>query len=94
MDDPPSVSSLINSLDSESESARKYAVYRLQSLLGDPGFADAFIQADGLSPLRRAVLETGGNTQAYAIGSLDALLELDLGWEAVDGHMVMEVCRA
>ena len=91
MEDPPDVATLISGLVSDNEGARKYAVFRLQSLLADPSFADAFIQADGLYPLRHTVLETSGNTQAYALGSLDALLELDSGWEAVDEAIIEKV---
>ncbi|KAK4507874.1 hypothetical protein PRZ48_001609 [Zasmidium cellare] len=89
MDEPPDVATLVAGLQAESESARKYAVFKLKGLLGDPSFADAFIQADGLPSLRRAVLNTSGNTQAYALGSLDALLELDMGWECCD-ELVLE----
>lgn len=91
MEEPPDVATLVAGLVSDSESARKYAVFKLQGLLSDPSFADAFIQGDGLLPLRQAVLETTGNTQAYAFGSLDALLELDMGWDAVDGAVVEKV---
>ena len=86
--DEPSVESLVQGLISEYDSARKYAVFKLQALLSDPSFADAFIQGDGLLPLRQAVLNTTGNTQAYALGSLDKLLELDMGWEVVDTALV------
>ncbi|TKA68101.1 hypothetical protein B0A55_08570, partial [Friedmanniomyces simplex] len=88
MEDPPDVAALINGLVAENEGARKYAVFKLQSLLGDPSFADAFIEGDGLYALRQAVLETTGNMQAYAFGSLDALLELDMGWDIVDGAVI------
>ena len=81
MDDPPDVVTLISGLRSENESARKYAVFKLQALLSDPSFADAFVQGDGVVSLRDAVMQTTGNTQAYALGSLDKLLELDMGWE-------------
>ena len=84
MDDVPDVETLVAGLVSENESVRKYAVFKLQGLLSDPSFADAFIQGDGLVALRRAVMETSGNTQAYAFGSLDRLLELDKGWEVCD----------
>ena len=67
------------------------AVFKLKALLGDPSFADAFIQAEGLAPLRDAVLDTTGNTQAYALGSLNALLELDMGWECCDEEMLDKV---
>jgi engulfment/cell motility protein 1 len=91
MDDSPDVATLIAGLVADSESARKYAVFKLQALLSDPSFADAFIQADGLPALRRCMLDTAGNTQAYALGSLDALLELDMGWDFVDGVVIEKV---
>ncbi|KAK5722640.1 hypothetical protein LTR15_005872 [Elasticomyces elasticus] len=88
MEDPPDVATLIAGLVAENEGARKYAVFKLQSVLGDPSFAEAFIEADGLFALRQAVLETTGNMQAYAFGSLDTLLELDMGWEIVDAAVI------
>jgi engulfment/cell motility protein 1 len=91
MDDQHDVAALIKGLLADNEGPRKYAVFKLQTLLGDPSFADAFIQGDGLYALRQAVLETTGNTQAYALGSLDALLELDTGWDAVDSAVIEKV---
>lgn len=93
MADAPDVATLVAGLVAENESTRKFAVFKLQNLLGDSSFADAFIQGDGLLPLRHAVMDTQGNTQAYALGSLDALLELDMGWEAVDGAVIEKVSR-
>jgi engulfment/cell motility protein 1 len=91
MDDPPDVATLVAGLIADSESARKYAVFKLQGLLADPSFADSFIQGDGLPALRSCVLEAGGNAQAYALGSLLVLLELDMGWEIVDAEVVEKV---
>lgn len=91
MDEPPDVSTLISGLVSESESTRKYAVFRLQGLLSSYDFADAFIQGDGLLALREAVMQATGNTQAYALGSLDRLLELGVGWEGVDALVIEKV---
>lgn len=91
MDDPPDVETLVAGLMSDSESARKYAVFKLQGLLSDPSFADAFVQGDGLLALRDAVMQTTGNTQAYALGSLDKLLELDMGWDGIDVLVIEKV---
>ncbi|KAF2718162.1 hypothetical protein K431DRAFT_287899 [Polychaeton citri CBS 116435] len=88
MEDIADVESLVAGLMSDSESSKKYSVFKLQGLLSDPLFADAFVQGDGLEALRAAVLDTNGNTQAYALGSLDVLLELDMGWEAVDDAVI------
>jgi engulfment and cell motility protein 1 len=93
MDDPPDVVTLISGLRSDNESARKYAVFKLQALLSDPSFADAFVQGDGVVSLRDAVMQTTGNTQAYALGSLDKLLELDMGWEGVDVLVIEKVWK-
>jgi len=94
MDDTPDVATLVAGLVSSSESARKYAVFKLQGLLADPSFADAFIQGDGLPALHSCVLESSGNAQAYALGSLLVLLELDVGWEVVDAEVVEKVSYA
>jgi len=91
MDDTPDVATLVTGLVSSSESARKYAVFKLQGLLADPSFADAFIQGDGLPALHSCVLEATGNAQAYALGGLLVLLELDVGWEVVDAEVVEKV---
>jgi len=91
MDDPPDVATLVAGLTADNEGARKYAVFKLQGLLADPSFTDTFIQGDGLPALRSCVLDAGGNAQAYALGSLVVLLELDMGWEVVDGEVVEKV---
>lgn len=89
MEEPLDAETLVAGLLSENESVRKFAVFKLQALLGDPSFADAFVQSrDGLLALRRAVLEATGNTQAYALGSLNKLLELDMGWQVTDAWVV------
>lgn len=92
MDETPDVATLIAGLNASNESARKYAVFKLQGLLADPSFADTFIQADGLPALRDCVLDANGNAQAYALGSMVVLLELDMGWEGIDEEVVGKVC--
>jgi engulfment/cell motility protein 1 len=92
MEDTPDVAMLIAGLMSENESSQKYAVFRLQSLLVDSEFADIFVRVDGLEPLRQAVLDTTGNTQAYSLGSLNVLLEQGLAWECCDEE-VLETVR-
>ncbi|KAL9063615.1 MAG: hypothetical protein Q9157_008154, partial [Trypethelium eluteriae] len=79
---------LINRMRSDEDSARKMAVFKLQQVIGDPSFADVFIQAGGLSRLRSLCLRTSGNTLAYSLGSLNRLLELDMGWEIISNEMI------
>ncbi|KAI9698311.1 MAG: hypothetical protein M1820_007473 [Bogoriella megaspora] len=79
---------LINRMRSDEDSARKMAVFKLQQVIGDPSFADVFIQEGGLSRLRSLCLRTSGNTLAYSLGSLNRLLELDMGWEIISEEMI------
>ena len=67
------------------------AAFKLQSAVGDPGFADTFILEGGLPKLRLLVLGAHGNTLAYALNAWARLLELDRGWEGIDGEVVAKV---
>lgn len=88
----PDVAAIVTGLRSESESPRKLAVFQLQSLLADPTFADALVKGGGLPEIKNLVLSENGNTLAYALGSLNRLLELGLGWEPVGADVAARVC--
>ena len=70
---------------------RKMAVFKLQSVLGDPSFADVFIVEGGLPKLTDLALRANGNTLAYALTSFSRLLELDKGWEYVTEELIERV---
>ncbi|KAK3076918.1 hypothetical protein LTS18_011646, partial [Coniosporium uncinatum] len=84
------IPTLVGRLSSPEDSVRKMAVFKLQSAIGDPSFADVFIQEGGLLKLRRLCLEANGNTLAYSLASLSKMLELDKGWEALSGREVVD----
>ncbi|KAL9109117.1 MAG: hypothetical protein Q9227_006208 [Pyrenula ochraceoflavens] len=75
---------LVERLGSSEDAVRKMAAFRLQSNIGDPSFADIFISEGGLDKLMNLVMNTNGNTLAYALSSLSRLLELDTGWDHVE----------
>jgi hypothetical protein len=75
------VPGLLSSLSSDEDALRKMAVFKLQSSINDPAFADAFISSGGLAILRRLIMSSSGNTLAYSLQSLTRLLEVDMGWE-------------
>ncbi|KAL4867865.1 hypothetical protein BDV12DRAFT_111578 [Aspergillus spectabilis] len=85
------VSELVERLGSEEDAVRKMAVFKLQSSIGDPSFADVFIAEDGLTRLRYLTLHASGNTLAYSLTSFARLLEVDKGWECVDQELVERV---
>ncbi|OLN88593.1 Engulfment and cell motility protein 2 [Colletotrichum chlorophyti] len=83
--DQADIPALLSRLASDEDAARKMAVFKLQSSINDPAFADVFISSGGLVILRRLIMGTGGNTLAYSLQSLTRLLEVDMGWEIFEG---------
>src|ERR1700712_4089858 len=79
--DQADIPALLSRLQSDEDAMRKMAVFKLQSSINDPSFADVFIASGGLAVLRRLLMTTGGNTLAYSLQSLSRLLEVDMGWE-------------
>ncbi|KAF2085699.1 hypothetical protein K490DRAFT_67579 [Saccharata proteae CBS 121410] len=82
------VSDLIERLASDEDSVRKMAVFKLQSAIGDPSFADLFIAEQGMPRLRHLALHATGNTLAYSLTSFSRLLELDKGWDFVNQDLI------
>ncbi|CAN8098851.1 unnamed protein product [Discula destructiva] len=89
--DQADIPALLSRLASDEDAARKMAVFKLQSSINDPAFADVFISSGGLVILRRLIMSTGGNTLAYALQSLTRLLEVDMGWDIFEGHMATDL---
>ncbi|KAI1263059.1 ELMO/CED-12 family-domain-containing protein [Xylariaceae sp. FL1019] len=79
--DQAEIPALLARLASDEDASRKMAVFKLQSSINDPSFADVFINTGGLLILRRLIMSSGGNTLAYSLQSLSRLLEVDMGWE-------------
>ena len=82
---------LVERLGSDEDAVRKMAVFKLQSNIGDPSFADVFIAEGGLTKLRYLTLRATGNTLAYSLTSFSRLLEVDKGWEYVNQELVERV---
>ncbi|KAK8141942.1 hypothetical protein G3M48_009586 [Beauveria asiatica] len=83
--DQADIPALLARLSSDDDAARKMAVFKLQSSINDPAFADVFISSGGLVILRRLIMGAGGNTLAYSLQSLSRLLEVDMGWDIFEG---------
>ncbi|KAK3336418.1 ELMO/CED-12 family-domain-containing protein [Cercophora scortea] len=83
--DQAGIPALLARLASDEDAARKMAVFKLQSSINDPAFADVFISSGGLVILRRLIMSTTGNTLAYSLQSLSRLLEVDMGWDIFEG---------
>ncbi|KAM0252129.1 hypothetical protein ACHAQJ_007869 [Trichoderma viride] len=89
--DQADIPALLSRLASDEDAARKMAVFKLQSSINDPAFADVFISSGGLVILRRLIMSSGGNTLAYSLQSLSRLLEVDMGWDIFEGPTASEL---
>jgi engulfment/cell motility protein 1 len=89
--DQTDIPALLARLSSDEDAMRKMAVFKLQSSINDPAFADAFLSSGGLVILRRLIMTTGGNTLAYSLQSLSRLLEVDMGWEVFESSAAGEL---
>lgn len=85
---------LVKRLGSEEDAARKMAVFKLQTNIGDPSFAEVFIAEGGLIKLRYLTLNASGNTLAYSLTSFSRLLEVDKGWECINQDLIERVVLA
>ncbi|KAK2599007.1 hypothetical protein QQS21_005541 [Conoideocrella luteorostrata] len=83
--DQADIPALLARLSSDEDAARKMAVFKLQTSINDPAFADVFISSGGLVVLRGLIMGSGGNTLAYSLQSLTRLLEVDMGWDIFEG---------
>lgn len=79
--DQADIPAMLNRLASSEAAIQKMAVFKLQSSINDPSFADIFISSGGLLILRRLIMNTSGNTLAYSLQCLSRLLEVDMGFE-------------
>ena len=89
--DSINITELVERLGSDEDAVRKMAVFKLQSNIGDPSFADVFIADGGLTKLRYLTLHATGNTLAYSLTSFSRLLEVDKGWDYVNQQLVEKV---
>ena len=91
--DSGNIPDLVSRVGSEEDAVRKMAAFKLQSNVGDPSFAEQFIAAGGLAPLRYLIMQSSGNTLAYSLSSFSRLLDVDVEgtWSVVDAAVVKRV---
>ncbi|KAK2735752.1 hypothetical protein FQN57_001132 [Myotisia sp. PD_48] len=87
------ISELVERLGSDEDPVRKMAVFKLQSNIGDPSFADIFISEGGLTKLKHLAMTASGNTLAYSLTSFSRLLEVDKGWEFVERDLIERIVK-
>ncbi|KAM3586985.1 hypothetical protein VKS41_002032 [Umbelopsis sp. WA50703] len=72
-------------------SLQKYLKASIPQELTEREFANEFLERGGLQSLCDIIKTTTGNTLAYALNSLDALMEHETGWETLDEEFVRTI---
>ncbi|OUM64854.1 hypothetical protein PIROE2DRAFT_8242, partial [Piromyces sp. E2] len=71
----------VRNMKSFDEGTVKRTIFMLQKYIKEVEFVDEFITLGGLAYLQRTIMNCQGNTLAYALNSLQNLMEHDHGWE-------------
>ena len=81
---------MVDKLGSDDKAVVKRTVFALRSLVKERGtFIDEFISQRGLDALQNVVLSSSANTLAYALVSLQNLMELEeRGWQGIHDPFV------
>ncbi|KAJ3058817.1 hypothetical protein HK102_010303, partial [Quaeritorhiza haematococci] len=79
---------MVTDLYSTAEGVLKKTLFLLQKYLKEPEFVDEFLNRNGVERLKEVICGAQGNTLAYALTSLLALMEHDYGWEEFEGGFI------
>lgn len=79
---------IIKSLVSTDEKTLKKTIFSLQKYLEEVEFADEFFARGGVQSLANIISNASGNTLAYALTSMQNLMEHDHGWENLSPQFI------
>ncbi|KAJ7574456.1 ELMO/CED-12 family-domain-containing protein [Mycena floridula] len=68
-------------------------LFSLQKFIREPEFVQVFLSHDGLQSLVDVIETSHGNTLAYALTSVQNLMELDYGWTTLDENFIAKVVQ-
>ncbi|KAJ3020138.1 hypothetical protein HKX48_001244 [Thoreauomyces humboldtii] len=72
----------------DEQSLLKRTIFLLQKYLKEDEFVDEFVALGGLEKLQDVIITAQGNTLAYALTSLQTLMEHDRGWESFSKQFI------
>ncbi|BGP49709.1 hypothetical protein JCM10450v2_005614 [Rhodotorula kratochvilovae] len=83
---------MVDKLSTSEPSALKLATFSLRTLIKERAFLAEFVARGGVDALQKVIRRSAGNTLAYALLSLQNLLELeDNGWMGLDRGFVARI---
>ncbi|KAG5459151.1 MAG: hypothetical protein BJ554DRAFT_483, partial [Olpidium bornovanus] len=82
---------VVDVLESNDQKNLKQALFQLQKYIKEAPFADEFFALGGVPTLCNIISTVSGNTLAYALTSLQNLMEHDHGWETLSPQFIDKI---
>ncbi|KAK4051977.1 hypothetical protein OIO90_004507 [Microbotryomycetes sp. JL221] len=83
---------MVDKLNTAETSVRKLATFSLRTLIKERVFLEEFVKRGGVAALQQVIQSSTGNTLAYALLSMQHLMELeDRAWQDVDSQFVARI---
>ncbi|GJJ11519.1 hypothetical protein Clacol_005752 [Clathrus columnatus] len=84
---------IVEKLTIKEEKSYRLALFSLQRYIREDEFAREFLARDGLQELIQAIMTTHGNMLAYALTTMQNLMELDYGWSGLGEGFIATIVR-
>ncbi|CAE6428889.1 unnamed protein product [Rhizoctonia solani] len=82
---------ILDRLHAADKESVKHALFSLQKYIREHEFTQEFLKRDGLRELLGTIESNSGNTLAYALTSMQNLMERDYGWDNLQPSFVLRI---
>ncbi|CAE6401890.1 unnamed protein product [Rhizoctonia solani] len=80
---------ILDRLHAADKESVKHALFSLQKYIREHEFTQEFLKRDGLRELLGIIESSSGNTLAYALASMQNLMEHDYGWDNLQSDFIL-----
>ncbi|CAE6382093.1 unnamed protein product [Rhizoctonia solani] len=80
---------ILDRLHAADKESVKHALFSLQKYIREHEFTQEFLKRDGLRELLGIIESSSGNTLAYALTSMQNLMEHDYGWDNLQSNFIL-----
>ncbi|CAE6413156.1 unnamed protein product [Rhizoctonia solani] len=82
---------ILDRLHAADKESVKHALFSLQKYIREHEFTQEFLKRDGLRELLGTIESSTGNTLAYALTSMQNLMEHDYGWDHLQPSFILRI---
>ncbi|KAJ1306927.1 hypothetical protein OPQ81_007910 [Rhizoctonia solani] len=82
---------ILDRLHAADKESVKHALFSLQKYIREDEFTQEFLKRDGLRELLGTIENSSGNTLAYALTSMQNLMEHEYGWDNLQSSFILRI---